>query len=475
MQNGFDENDRPLKNIWRLTWPQVIMMFFHFWIGFVDVYVAGKLDREVQASLGLITSCLFFLLIIAQATAGGVVAAISQSIGAGLYRRVQRYVGLSLELAVGCGALIVVLAYPAKGLLLDLLQVPSQIEGITEYFLEVYLVTLLPYYLLLTANAVFRARKEVMVPLYVMMLVMAVNTVADFGLGLGLWGLPDMGYRGLAWATFFSVLAGAAMCLVVLWRKSLIRRASFPPLRWIRPAMAYLWKVAWPGGMMQVLWQSGYLVLFAIVAALPADSITAMAGMTVGLRIESILFLPGVAFNMTASVLVGHYLGAGRPDEARRYGFRILGLGVAIIGLFTLGVWQFVDELAAFLSPEAAVQAEIVNYLFYNMIAIPFTLTSMILGGAMAGAGATLYNLVIFGVTVWFVRLPLAYMLGHVVYAESTGVWVAQLASQCVQSMVLLYFFAFGNWQRFALGRRNRNNHAGDAVSPAPMNAKQGT
>jgi len=470
MQNGFDENDKPLKNIWRLTWPQVIMMFFHFWIGFVDVYVAGKLDRDVQASLGLITSCLFFLLIIAQATAGGVVAAISQSIGAGLYKRVQRYVGLSLELAVSCGVLIVILAWPVRGLLLDLLQVPPEIEGITEYFLEVYLFTLLPYYLLITANAVFRARKEVMVPLWVMMLVMAVNTVADFGLGLGLWGLPDMGYRGLAWATFFAVLAGASLCLAVLWRKGLIRRASFPPLRWIRPAAAYLWKVAWPGGMMQVLWQSGYLVLFAIVAALPADSITAMAGMTVGLRIESILFLPGVAFNMTASVLVGHYLGAGRPDEARSYGFRILGLGVVIISLFTLGVWQFVDELAAILSPEAAVRAEIVNYLFYNMIAIPFTLTSMILGGAMAGAGATVYNLYVFGITVWCVRLPLAYVLGHMVLAESTGVWMAQLASQCVQSLVLLYVFAFGNWQRFALGRRNRNN-----MVPAPATVKQGT
>ncbi len=474
MQNGFDDNDKPLKVIWRLTWPQVIMMFFHFWIGFVDVLVAGKINREVQASLGLITSCLFFMLIIAQATAGGVVAAISQSIGAGLYKRVQRYVGLSLELALGCGVLIVLVAYPAEGLLIDLLQVPASIEGVTRYFLEVYLFTLLPYYLLLIANAVFRARKEVMIPLYTMMLVMAVNTVADFGLGLGLWGLPNMGYQGLAWATFFSVLAGAVLCLVVLWRKGLIRRESFPPLRWIRPAMAYLIKVAWPAGLMQVLWQSGYLVLFAIVAALPVDSVTALAGMTVGLRIEAILFLPGVAFNMTASVLVGHYLGAGRPAEARSYGFRILGLGVAIISLFTLGVWQFVHPLAAFLSPDAAVQAEIVNYLAYNMLAIPFTLTSMILGGAMVGAGATVYNLAIFGITVWCVRLPLAYVLGHMVYREATGVWVAQLVSQVVQSMALLYFFARGNWQRFALRRRHRNN--GSAAPPvAVQNQKQGT
>ena len=45
--------------------------------------------------------------------------------------------------------------------------------------------------------------------------------------------------------------------------------------------------------------------------------VSALAGMTAGIRIESLLFLPGFAFNMTASILVGHELGAGRPDEAK--------------------------------------------------------------------------------------------------------------------------------------------------------------
>lgn len=448
--------DAPWRTIWRLAWPQVLMMFFNFLIGFVDVYVAGMLDVRVQASLGLIDSCLFFLLIVAVAAASGAVAAVSQSLGAGRKARALRFIGLTLAAGFLCGLLLAGLGYLGQDLFFAILQVPPEISGVTRYFFSVYLLLLPVYYLLLTSNAVFRARRQVMVPLYAMGLSATLNTVLDFGLGLGLWGLPDLGFRGLAWATYGSVCAGAALNLWVLRGQGLLVRAALPAWRWAKPALAYLFRVAWPAGLMQVLWQTGFLVLFAITAALPADNINALAGMTAGLRVESILFLPGFAFNMTASVLVGNFLGAGRPAEAKAFGYRIWGVGVASIGLLTLAVWQFVPEISALLSPEPAVQAQMESYLFYNFLAIPFTLTSMILGGAFVGAGATIYNLAVFGTTVWGLRLPLAWFLGHKLLGRAEGVWMAQLASQMVQSMTLLYFYQFGNWRRFALGGRRR-------------------
>ncbi len=89
----------PYRTIWNLAWPQIIMMVFHFFIGMADVWVAGYINREVQASLGIISQSLFFLLVVAVAFANGAVAAISQSVGAGLHKRVQRYVGLCLIIA----------------------------------------------------------------------------------------------------------------------------------------------------------------------------------------------------------------------------------------------------------------------------------------------------------------------------------------------------------------------------------------
>jgi len=444
----------PYKDIWVLAWPQVLMMVFHFLVGFVDVYVAGRIHSNVQAALGPITQSLFFFLIIAIATANGSVAAISQSLGAGNELRAMRYVGLSLVLGLIAGAAIFIFGVFSRGAFLSLLQVPGEIYPVAEYFLGVYLLILPVYYIFIIGNAIFRAQRQVHIPLFSMMILTAANTVGDFGLGLGMWGLPNLGYKGLAWSTFFAVACGAAFNLGVLRRRGWLCRACLPPLRWVKSALPYLVKVAWPAGAMQILWQTGYLVLYAITAGLPRGNISALAGMTAGIRIESLLFLPAFALNFTSSILIGHLLGAGDEEEARRMGRRIWLTGAAAVTVLGLAVWAYKEELAAFLAPDPGVAAEVVNYLVYNLIAIPFTATGMILGGAYVGAGATIYNMMIMGISAWLVRLPLAYTLGHLVFGRATGVWLAMMLSMMFMAGFSVYIYHFKDWTRFSMRRQ---------------------
>ncbi|MFW5721833.1 MAG: MATE family efflux transporter [Desulfohalobiaceae bacterium] len=460
------------RNIWRLAWPQTLMMFFHFWIGFVDVYVAGKLSTDVQASLGVITQSLFFLLIVAMALANGAVAAVSQSLGGGLTLRARRYVVMSLGLVLLAGLLLLATGFPIKGLLLDLLRVPEEIRPVASYFLDVYLLLLPFYYLFIIGNAVFRAQQQVFIPLAAMIVVTSVNTLGDFGLGLGLWGLPELGYKGLAWTTFGAVVCGAGVDLAVLWRRGWLDLSGLPPVRWIRKGLPYLVSVAWPAGLMQILWHSGYLVLFALTASLPHENITALAALTAGLRLESILFLPAFAFNMTASILVGHALGGGGEEEAYRYGMRIWSMGCILLTLLAGALWAWIEPLAGVLAASPEVQAETARYLRYNFLAIPFTVTSMVLGGALNGAGATRMNMKIIGGTVWGLRLPLAFVLGHLVLGRATGIWMAMLISQAVQALAMFAAFRSRRWVRFSLAASKRNKtttgvrHAAHLPSP---------
>lgn len=460
------------RNIWQLSWPQVIMMLFHFIIGFVDVWVAGQINEDVQASLGLVTQSLFFFLVIGMAVANGSVAAISQSAGAGLQRRVQRYTGLVVVCGLLSGGVIFGLGMAGKELFLTLLQVPERILPVTGYFLDVYLLLLPVYYLFVVSNAVFRAQKMVHIPLGAMAVVALVNTVADLGLGLGWWGMPELGYRGVAWATLFSVSAGMLYNMLKLWRLGLLRRASFAPWRWVRAAFPYLVKVAAPSGGMQLLWHTGYMVLFAITGSLPLNSINALAGMTAGMRIESLLFLPAFAFNMTASILVGNCLGAGRQQEAKQVGLRLLGLACGSMSVVAVVMWPFVDTLAAFVAPEPAVTAQAVMYLKYNIISIPFTVASMTLGGIMTGAGATIYTFWVYSSATWLVRLPVAYVLGHLVWHGAEGIFLAMLVSQVFQSSVMFYLFMRCDWYRFSMIKRKLHVAAASSLEGTKANVR---
>jgi len=438
-------------SIWLLTWPQMLMMLLHFSIGFIDVFVAGRLGKEIQAALGMVSQCQMFSLILVIAVSNAAVAALSQSLGACLYNRTRRYVGLCLMLALGLALVIMGLGFAFQDSFLGLLHVPEAIRDEAGYMYAVTLATLPAHYLLLISNAIFRAYKIVLVPLYSIICITLLNTIGDFGLGLGLWGLPALGYKGIIWATFISVGAGAAFNLLTLGRMHLLGRKTWPIWRWSRVAVAYLAKVAWPAGCMHFLWQSGYLVLFGIVATLPVDSVPALAGLTAGLRIEAILFLPGFAFNLTASILVGHALGAGRPDLAKRTGYKILAIACVFISALGVVVWFCAEAIAATLSTDPAVQAHTLSYLRYNVAAVPLTTAGMTLGGIMVGAGATIYNLLAMGASMWLIRLPLAYYLSHVSWRQASGVWAAMFVSQVVQTLVLLYVFQYRDWRRFSL------------------------
>jgi len=443
--------DSQNRAIWRLTWPQMLMMGFNFLIGFVDVYVAGKISSAAQAAMGLLAQCLMVFLVLAVAVSGGAVAAVGQSLGAGRARRAARYAGLCLTSGLALGVAFTATAWPARDFLLSLLRVPLELRGICFQLFGIFLLLVPGYYLFLISNAVLRAYKLVLFPLWSMALSTVLNAAGDFGLGLGYFGLPKLGVTGIACSTFISITGALLLNLFFLRRRGLLSRDAWPPPRWIAKAFPYIFKVAWPAGLMQIVWQSGYLALFSVTASLPVEAVASLAGMTAGLRIESGLFLPGMAFSLTASILISHFLGAGRPDEAKRIGYRILFLGLGLITVVSLPLWPFLSEIAGILTPDAAVRVRAVGYLRYNLAAIPFTMASMILAGSLNGAGATRYNLAIFSLSIWGVRLPLAYLLGHLLMRDADGVWLAMLLSQAAQALSLLYVFHYKNWARFGL------------------------
>lgn len=58
-----------------------------------------------------------------------------------------------------------------------------------------------------------------------------VNMFASTGLELGWWYLPELGARGIAYATLFSVSLMALVNLAILIKRGVLMRSSFAPLK----------------------------------------------------------------------------------------------------------------------------------------------------------------------------------------------------------------------------------------------------
>ncbi len=450
------------RAVWRLTWPQMLMMYLVFFMGFITVWVAGRISAEVQAALGMVTQCAVFLMAVIMAVSSGATAAVSQSLGALKLLRAQRYVSATVIGSLGLGLLMALIGRLFGDDILRLLMVPESILPIARELWQITMLALPAQYVYSATGVMFRATRQVLPPLWVAAVVCAANLVACLGFGLGWFGLPACGYMGLAWATFGAQCLGAVCNCLLLAHSGYLQRRALPSLRWLKAGLPYLLRVALPAGAAQIVWQSGYLTLFVLVASLPADSVNALAGLTAGLRVEALLFLPGMAFNMSVAVLVGNSLGAGQPAEAKRVALNMVGVAAVVMSLMAAALWPFRREIAELLSQEPGTQAQIISYLTYNLLSTPFSIASTVMGGIMVGAGATQYNLMIYGGTFWLVRLPLGWLLGHKLWGTASGVFVAMLFSQCLQTGIMLYVVLFRDWTRFAMNRLRKTPPQGE-------------
>ena len=67
---------------------------------------------------------------------------------------------------------------------------------------------------------------------------------------------------------------------------------------------------------------------------------------------EALGYLSGAAFGTAAMTLVGQNLGAGRPEEAARSGWRAFALGVGVMSFMGLVFFTFAPEMFRLFCPQ---------------------------------------------------------------------------------------------------------------------------
>jgi MATE family multidrug resistance protein len=432
--------------IWQLSWPMLLIMLFNFMVGFADIYVAGLINPQVQAAIGFISQLYFLLIIVANAISIGTVALVSRNIGSGDFARAIANAKQSLIFGFFVAVTLTIASLVFSRQIIAAAGFPPQIRAIGEAFLRIFAFALGPNYLLIISNAVFRATGEVKKPLLTMLVFSAINIMGDFALVFGIPPLPKLGYIGIALSTAIAATLGMLMNFVLFslrrWR-ALYRRPWTISIASIKTIA----NLGWPAALLQIAWNAGSIVLYNILGRLGTASITALASLTNGLRIEAIIFLPAFAFNMAASVLVGQNLGADKPERAAIVGWKIAWVGVIFISVISVSIFIGAGYLASLLTKQPAVLAETTRYLRIMMFSEPFMALSLILGGGLQGAGDTKGNMWVIVISMWLIRLPLAFVLALVLRYGAVGVWVAMITSMTVQGILMARRFHQGQWK----------------------------
>jgi len=421
---------------WSISWPMTLIMFFEFLIGLTDVYIAGKVGKEVQAAYGFVIQFYFIFIVIANALTVGTVSVVSRLFTSGKEEELRRTIYASLVTAAGIGVVFVLGGLLFTPGILTLLSIPGELKPLVLSFLRIFVFGLPFHYLLINSNGILRSCHRIKKSLMTMTIVCVLNIALNF---FYVFQTP-LSFRGIALATASSVFIGSLINLI--WVRGWVRRkrnVDWDPVKRII-------RIGWPIGLLQALWQLASMVLFLILSALPEKRVETLAALTVGLRIESVIYLPAFAFNMANAVVVGNVLGEGKEKDAFRSGLVTAWIGVGMVMTLVITVVLNARWIASLLSSDAKVIQECVKYIYISMISEPFMAWGVILGGGLSGAGDTKSVMTRVALSLWLVRIPLAYLFVVLLGFGAVSVWWSMNLSQFLQAFLITKRYLNRTW-----------------------------
>lgn len=476
------------RAIFVLSWPVLIESLLNATVGLVDTTLAAGISVPAADAVAGASYITWFIGLVGLALGVGAAALISRAMGRGRIPAANAALGQCALIAVvaGCfvGALMAVAA-PAAASWMSLSPEASE-HCIT--FLRINALAVPVISITESFIACCRAVGDSVKPLMAMAIVNAVNIVASIILSgvdlsvssLGSDGLVrrnvlfhnpfpfDMGVAGIAAGTVIAWVAGAAMMIAIVARGTHGLRLTRKRLRPHRITIIRLLRVGIPNFLETFgMWFGNFLTLL-MVGWMHAPGV--LGAHVVAIRVEAFSFLPGFAMSLAAATLAGQYLGAGSPRLARIAVIRCARIAGAIMGLAGL-LFVFAPGLVVGLFTPQARHLELTPQLLMvcGVIQIPFAY-AMVARGGLRGAGATRSAMWITWISIYAIRLPLAWIfcgvdiplpewIGGGVIANPAplqaigiepivGFWIGLCSEIVIRCVLFLTAFLRGSWAR---------------------------
>ena len=141
---------------------------------------------------------------------------------------------------------------------------------------------------------------------------------------------------------------------------------------------------------------------------------------------------------------MGQAVGADRKDIAKRFSDASLVLGMVLMGVMGVLLFIFAPAIMALLTPDETVRALGVTALRIEAFAEPLYAASIVGVGIFRGVGDTFIPSVIGLVTVWIIRLPMAWFLAPRI--GLAGIWLGMATELIVRGIVFLVRIRRGRW-----------------------------
>ncbi|WP_040413386.1 MATE family efflux transporter [Desulfosporosinus sp. OT] len=429
---------RKIRVILTLAIPAMIENILQAIVGFVDILFVSKLGLIEVTAVGVANAILAVYIAIFMALGIGTSALIARAVGAGEFDKARDVARQSTMFSVYIGLIFGMVALIFAEPLLRLMGAEPRVlvDGV-KYFRIVAIPSVFISLMLMFGN-ILRAYGDTKTPMKVSLWINILHVGLVYILIFGLWKFDGFGIEGAALATVIARITGT-LALYYFIAQSRIAFSFLRSLRLERNSYTLpILKLSAPAAAERLIMRLGQVLYFGLIIRIGTETYAAhiIAG-----NIEVFSFMPGYGLAIAATILVGQNLGANRVKEARSYGLWTSAIAVIVMSFFGVILFFFSPWFATWFTQEENVIDMVATALRIDAFAQPALALSLVLAGALQGAGDTKSPMYSTAIGMFFIRVLGVYIFGLRLGMGIAGVWISIAIDLFIRAVYLLFRF----------------------------------
>ena len=442
INNYFVENRKLIKNIFQITLPAVFDLLAQTLIMALDMKMVSSLGPSAISSVGVGTAGMYALIPALIAVATGTTALLSRAYGADNKLDGKKAFAQSFFIAVPLGIILTIIFLIFSEQIINLVGNAKDMNLSDAILYQNMTVIGFPFLGVSIATFyAFRAMGENKIPMIGNTLALVLKIILNFLLVYFFkWGI-----FGAALSTTLTRLFSAIFSIyLVFWSKKNWISLELKDLKFDYFTSKRILKVGIPAAVEQLGLRIGMLIFEMMVISLGNLS---YAAHKIALTAESISFNLGFAFSFAASALVGQELGKGSSQKALKNGYICTIIAMIVMSTFGLLFFIIPQFLVSLFTKDKDVIELATMALKIVSICQPFSGASMVLAGALRGAGDTKSVLLITYLGIFLIRIPITYLFLDVLNLGLAGAWIVMTIDLVIRSSLAFYIFRRGKWK----------------------------
>lgn len=441
------------RSMFHLAWPALLENVLATMSSFVNTAMVGGLGAAATAAVAVNTTPTWLFNGLVTAISVGGTALVARQIGAGERKEAEATCAQVFLGILAFSALLCAVALSVAHKIPVWMHADPAIHARAASYMRITALGFIPHYTGMALGAALRGAGDTKSPMQIALGANLLNVLGNYllifpprtmvlgSLSFPVWG-AGLGVVGAAISTAVSLGLGGLLMILRISRPKSRLRLSFQKLRPDLSIMRRILRVGFPTALERVTISVGQILYVGMISSLGTAE---LAAHHLSITVESLSFMPGYAFGVAATTLVGQSLGAKDIRGAKASGGLTIRTGILFMSLVGVCMFLFAPLLIGLLTPDAQVRQ--IGTLLIRICSFeqPFMAMNTVGAAALRGAGDTQVPFWISLAGMWGVRLILAWALIHFGLGVG-GAWIAMVADQGIRSLLMGIRFARGKW-----------------------------